>query len=304
MSDELEWLGARYPLSANDDTSAVFLWLELPTDVMVAAIVARPEVPTIAESLTIALNEPAAGRPRRPSRIRVADEKVARTLRRAAAGIPIVVAPVPELDAVFDDFTQTADEILEPSFLGDGTIEPEYVYSLFSAAAALHRVAPWREVADQQVVRIDIPALGIDGAVLSVIGAAEESHGLLLFRSIDDFDRFGDGERLPADGQPALRSLSYTERKMLPPPMIAEIEEYRWPLAEEDAIPTVLVVDAALQSLDVTEVDMHLLTITTRAFLSFFAKYRAMFRSEEPNVVQWDYTDKDNVTVRITAPFG
>src|SRR5688572_31752423 len=78
-----------------------------------------------------------------------------------------------------------------PSFLA-GDVPPDVVGDFFDAAAALYRAAPWRIVTEDQVVRVDITRLGIDGRCLSVIGSAGESLGLLLFPSLDDFDDFID----------------------------------------------------------------------------------------------------------------
>ena len=41
--------------------------------------------------------------------------------------------------------------------------------------------APWRRMSDQHILRVDIPHLGVDGACISIIGAAGESFGLALF---------------------------------------------------------------------------------------------------------------------------
>src|SRR5688572_25303783 len=113
MWSRLEWLGGRYalahPVSDGDSVyrAEVILWLELPSGVLVGSALTHPNQPvTLAEVFESATQNPADGSPRRPSRIRVADQDTARELRGAAAGIPIVVGPVPELDDTFDDFLE------------------------------------------------------------------------------------------------------------------------------------------------------------------------------------------------------
>ena len=149
------------------------------------------------------------------------------------------------------------------SFL-DGDVPPDVVGEFFEAAAALYRAAPWKIVTEDQVVRIDIARLGIDGHCLSVIGSAGESLGLLLFPSLDDFDDFIGG------GGKGLLSLSFGPKKMLAPSMIDEIREYEWRVAAPRAYPSTLSLDAKRETLRVTERDYEVLTAENGQRLQLF----------------------------------
>ncbi|MGZ5446274.1 MAG: DUF6930 domain-containing protein [Thermoanaerobaculia bacterium] len=101
---ETEWVGGRHPLPHEvcDGDFAfrpdILLWLELPSGVIAGSTLTDPRKPTsLAQSLREAMQEPLAGPPRRPSRIRVGDQRTADELRVAAKGIPIVVAPVEDV---------------------------------------------------------------------------------------------------------------------------------------------------------------------------------------------------------------
>jgi hypothetical protein len=83
-----------------------------------------------------------------------------------------------------------SDSDEEPSYLDGGRIPEDAVAELFRAAEYLYRIAPWRVATDDQVVRIDIPDLGIEGACLSIIGALGESLGFLLFPSFGAYAAF------------------------------------------------------------------------------------------------------------------
>jgi len=195
---DLEWVGGRYrfPAGIRDGNAVirpdVILWLELPSDLLIASTLIDPRKPvSAADSLEEAMKRPATGSPRRPARIRVASEEMAAELRAVAGGIAIVVAPVPELDAAFSDLAAQMEQTApEPSYLGDGEIPTTTVEELFTAASLLFRLAPWRRMDEQQILRVDIPHFGIDGACLSVIGASGESFGLLLFRSVHHYHAF------------------------------------------------------------------------------------------------------------------
>ncbi|MEA2465638.1 MAG: hypothetical protein QOJ98_3385 [Acidobacteriota bacterium] len=309
---ELEWVGARYTLAEPvRDGDAVYrpqvvLWLELPSGLLVGSMMMDPSTaPSFAETLEQTISRPAEGPPRRPERIRVADAKLAKELRKSFGGIQVVVAPVPELDEAFEHLSGVlAESRPEPSYLDDGEISPAAVAELFSVASVLFRTAPWRQVVDQQIVRVDIPEYGIDGACLSIIGAAGASFGLLLFRSVEDFDAFGDGRRRPDDGQSAMYSLSFGGKNELPPGMAREIEQHRWPVAGASGYPTLFSIDAAWQPLPVTERDVRMITLCTRAFLSFFEDYANVFTDEHANPVRVAIAWDDQVTVTLTAPYA
>jgi SEC-C motif len=310
---KLEWLGGRYTLPHDvRDGDSVFrpdaiLWLELPSGVLVGSMLVHPQEPvTLAQSLESAMQSPAEGPPRRPSRIRVADRDAARELRAAAAGIPIVVAPVPELDDTFDSLREALeDSSRRDSYLGDGDIPPRLVEELFRAARLLFRTAPWRLMSDQQILRVDIPHLGIDGACLSVIGAAGESFGLMLFRSVHDYHAFiRPAARARLQDGLALRSLSFNRKDDLPVPLLQEVEQHRWPVAGPEAYPVVICVAADLEPIVITETDVRTLTAVTRAFLAFLDRHRELFEIEDPEPLRESNKGEDGIEVTLTAPFA
>lgn len=191
-----------------------------------------------------------------------------------------------------------------PSYLGDGEIPPAAVAELFSVAELLFRAAPWRHLRDQQIVQVDIPAYDVDGACLSVIGAAGETFGLLLFRSIEDFDRFAMTMSHPSDGKSAVRSVSFDRKKDLTPKMLREIERYRWPVVSPKAYPVLISLDSEMQPLATTERDVRIMTACTRAFLAFFARFSDDFTDENGEPVSASFTGDDDITVTITAAYG
>jgi hypothetical protein len=310
---KLEWVGGRFtfpvPFLDGEELihSEVVLWLELPSLLLVGSTMTDPRTPiSFRETLDATIEQPAVGEPRRPALIRVSDAGLAEELR-GADGIPVVVAPAPELDDLFADMVDKMAESQEPSYFGDGEIPPSAVAELFAVARLLFRAAPWDDLFDQQIVRVDIPAYDVDGAYLSIIGAAGESFGLLLFRSIEDFDRFGMNISLPSDGQPAMRSLSFDRKKDLPPPLLREIKQHGWPVAGPKAYPALISIDSELQPLPTTERDVRIMIACTRAFLSFFEQHRHFFTEENEPVgedsepVSASFTSDDNVTVTLTA---
>ncbi|HXH38766.1 MAG TPA: SEC-C metal-binding domain-containing protein [Thermoanaerobaculia bacterium] len=309
-----EWIGSRYtfPEKVRDGDAViqpqVIMWLELPRGVLLGSTLVNPRNPvSLAETLEEALRNPIEGLPRRPARIRVPDQRMARELRRAAAGIPIIVAPVPELDAAFAELSEELGGLEStPTYLGDGDIAPAVVKDFFSAAVLLFRAGPWRHVQEHQVLRVDIPRFEIENACLSVIGAGRESEGILLFRSIQDFLTFGsttvNPELISAGAGIAMRSLSFDRKKTMPPSMIREIEQHRWPIAGAKAYPALLCFDAQMSAIEPAEHDYRIMTACTQAFVSFFARHRHIFAADAPDQVCESLTSDNDLTVTLTAP--
>lgn len=314
VEQNCEWIGGRYtfPEKVRDGDAViqpqVIIWLELPRGVLLGSTLVNPRKPvSLAETLEEALRNPDEGLPRRPARIRVPDQRMARELRHAAAGIPIIVAPVPELDAAFAELSEAMDSREStPTYLGDGDIQPAVVKDFFSAAVLLFRAAPWRHVQEYQVLRVDIPHFDIENACLSVIGAGRESAGILLFRSIDDFLTFGSAvvnpNRPVAGSAIVMRSLSFDRKKTMPPSMIREIEQHRWPIAGAKAYPALLCLDVEMSSVEPAEHDYRIMTACTQAFLAFFARHRLIFAADAPDQICESLTSDDDVTVTLTAP--
>jgi hypothetical protein len=137
------------------------------------------------------------------------------------------------------------DEGEEPSYLEEGRIRPALVEHLFRCAARLYRAAPWSVAASDQLLRLDIPALGVEGACVSINGSEGEVAGILIFPSLEACETFVErAQEFPADGQPMelgaeLLGLSFDRPADLPPRMLREANEYAWPLASSDAYPLV-----------------------------------------------------------------
>ena len=310
-----EWIGGRYtsPHKIRDGDAIIqpeiVLWMELPGDLIVGSAIIDPRVPVpFAMTLEHAMQQPDAGPPRRPSRIRVPDASLAEELRESAArDLDIVVAPVPELDAAFADLSATMGEDMN-SYLEGGAIAPAVVATFFQAAEILYRIAPWRQVAEFQVVHADIPRLAVKDACLSIIGGGGESYGLLLFRSIEDYRSFTNAVSAPRqprpNGRQSLLSVSFDRKKDIPPPMLREIEKHRWPVAGTKAYPAVISVDANMNRLRLSERDYRIATAVTLAFVSFLARHGDVFEGNDPEPICESFTGDDNITVTLTAPHG
>ena len=107
--------------------------MELPSGMLLVTTLIDPREPlSLAETFEQATLSPAAGFPR-PTSIRVANDAMAKELRRVAGGIPIGVEPIPELDAAFAEMAEKTGGAAKASYLAGGVAE-ETVAEFFAAA--------------------------------------------------------------------------------------------------------------------------------------------------------------------------
>jgi hypothetical protein len=133
-------------------------------------------------------------------------------------------------------------------------ITPEVVRGFFEVAAALYDRRPWRRFpSDSHLFQVTCLPLGIPGWTCCVIGQNRESHGVIVFDSVDDYGRYVDAaERADAGDEKALetfpsyRAINFEPKRAMPKPLLREIEHHDWPVADGDAYPTVMLVDPDL----------------------------------------------------------
>jgi hypothetical protein len=264
------------------------------------------------------MKAPMAGPPRRPRRVRVADEQLAAEVRAAAPDIEVVVAPTPELDAVVELMAATLPEAEEASYLEDGTIGEEVVADLFAGALILYHAAPWKMGADQQLLRLDIPALGVHGACVATMGALGEAEGVNIFPSLGHFGDFMEaiasmaddaGEFIPPDegadvdfGSRVL-SLNFVAADELPDRMLQEANEHGWKATASGLYPWPQnrAPDAMAEPLG--EWRMQALAALCGAFSAFSVKYGDLFEGESFEPICESFINDDDLEVRLTMPY-
>jgi hypothetical protein len=294
----------------------VLVWLELPDDLIVGMQLVTPKAPVgFSEALANALSRPAVGLPRRPARIRVAEESLAAEIRSAASGIEIVVAPTPELDVLLDRMAKTFPAGDVPaSYFENGRVSAEVARRFFEAAKLLWVLAPWKTASESHLVRVDVPAFGLSGACLSVIGALGESFGFLLFPSLEARERFAEaaaeaqrpqrrGERRRPDVGTSFMSLDYERGADLPPPLLREVIANQWPVAAPNAYPRVIHRDPDGCPRPISERDVRIVTAVAQSLASMVVKHPGLLSDQEIEPICESWVDSEDLEVRFTMPF-
>lgn len=318
-----EWIGGiqAAPFTFKDKgrpvRPLVVLWLELPEDLVVGAQLSKPDeaVGALGRALQAAMLRPAVGPPRRPEQIRVATPELAGELRGfLGADFPIVVGPTPELDEAFASFNErlgkrSEEELGEQTWLGDGLVKAESVAALHRVAGALYALAPWRSITEAQVMRLDIPALELEGACLSIMGEMEENPGFVVFPSLEAYERFVESvQKLESPTQrPDLGSgwlaLNFESGAELPDAMRREVAREGWPVANAKAYPQVLRLDRDGFHLPIEERDLQIVRATASALGAFFLRNRGVFALDLFAPVCESCYDNDEMEVRLCYPY-
>ena len=312
--DAGEWVGGQlaapaYVTAGEPYRVEVVLWLELPDAVVVGTEVVDPRAPvSVTQMLVRTMAQPLVGPPRRPARIRVADAALAVEVRAGVPDMDVIVAPTPELHGVLAQMAAAmpaSDE--RESYLEAGRVPADVVAILFRAAEMLYRLAPWKTASDDQVLRVDIPALGVHGACLSIIGGLGESLGFVLFPSLAGYEAFVDAadasRREELDFGTTALSLTFERGADVAPSRRREVTAHGWPVAGPQAYPRVEHRDRDGLPRPLTEQDVRVVAACAQALGTFSLRHPRVFAQEPVEPVCETYTDEAGLAVRVTVPY-
>jgi hypothetical protein len=315
--DDVEWVGGRrrmpfYVTDGEPHRPELVVWMQLPDGIVVGHdLVAPGDDPSVAATLRRAMQELGTT----PQRLRVADEVLASEVRAAFGdGLDVRVAPTPEVDDLVAEMARSApDGDVAASYLEEGRVDEATVAQMFLAAQTLYRAAPWKVAYDEQVLRLDIPALDVDGACVSIIGHMGESLGLVVFPSYVDFERFLEASHhAPAPSPDAeidlgttVLTLDFWRRADVPAEMRAEVARHGWSVAGPKAYPMVTRCERDGVPAPLEERDVRVATECALAVASFFRQHRALFAAQRhAPVTESSQLGAPGVTVRLTLPYG
>ncbi len=283
-----EWVGGRrlmpsYVMEDKPFRPELVIWLDVTNDLIVGSEAFKPGEPLTAEAdmLAAAMKTPMTGKPRSPSSIRVADAALAALLRgRLGPDARIEVAETPELDRVIEAMAASLSrDEQDASYLEGGRIPVDTVRRFFTAAAKLWKMAPWKNVYDSQLLRLDCPALDARNKVVSIIGNLGESFGVLVFDSLGGFEAMGErsdahmaGEQLTNLGT-HIFSINFERGSEIPKAMRREIDQHGWRVPDANAYPRIQWIDPDRMLRPLTDRDVVFATACAEAITEFFARH-------------------------------
>ena len=318
-----EWVGGRFDFTEYigarlAQKPQAICWLDPAADLVLGLEPVPPEAPAsaLAELLDRLTNRCEANGAKLPTRLRVASELLAAPLSAARPDLEVVVAATPELQPVERTLFESIEANQEPfDYLQADTLDAALMGRFFDAAGDLWRAAPWRVLHDDQVLRIDSVALGIDGWCASVVGAAGESFGVLLFKDLAAYDRFGQvGDEIDRAGSDPATPLDIGDRFIavnfdhgdeLDKRTRRQVAQRGWRVAGPAAYPRLQITERDLSERDLTDDDVELGCAVALTVTEFFHRHRAEFEQGciDQTCVSIEWPDLPRrPTVEITAP--
>ena len=311
-----EWIGGRLspPLIIEGPSEPyrpyVVIWVEFPEGVRVGQGVVAPRdaAGSVACTLRSGRTQPMVETPSRPDLSCVADAAMVADVRAEVNDrVAVTVAATPEHDELLEHMVAT----MPPSPSDDGShraagrVSSAAVKKLHAANRALFAVKPWAPVLDLQVLRVDVPALDVEGACASVVGG-DERRGM-PFPSGAHFDGYLEDVATGLDdGSPDLGTevLSVTSAAAtgLPSPMRREAMKQGSPMASPDAYARLQRLAAHGTPRALVEREVEVTTACALALSAFFARHTAVFKSGTSAPVCESYFDDDDRQALTIAP--
>jgi hypothetical protein len=300
--------------------------LERETELIIGQELALDATPATALKLVqAALIRPLAGPRRKPARIIVERQDLGTALV-AKLGIHVEVSdrPLPEGDQFlagmkrFLDGAGAAisdrdeDEEAQHATYFEGNLPPALIKDLITKASALGKLRPW-DVCSDDLIRLDIPEMGVKEAGVCVIGQMGESLGILVYRSREDYlVQVGRGERLanqpefsPEAATPGIPilSLNFDPPGEVPESMRKEAAAMGLKAGRTTLYPHVLCVDPDGVRRPTAERDVRLILAVTAALTEGLRRFGR--RLDDP--ASWPICMESRVpglgTVRLVMPF-
>ncbi len=132
-----------------------------------------------------------------PAAVELVDASLAEAFRSCLEPLGIrveVVDRVPAVDLAVETFGQTFSNPVPGIFDAPDVFETE-ARSFYEAARSFYDAAPWRELTDEDLIRIESPASAGGFTHAIVLGAARKEYGLCLLPSREAHERVLAGDR-------------------------------------------------------------------------------------------------------------
>ena len=321
-TDPETWGGARLTLHSYVVTSRPFrpdlvLWANEATQEILGHRLLYPDddLDAVLSSFTEAMLAPAVGPARRPARIRVENKALAQRLGAVLTlvGVEVVVGKTPGVHQAVQYFEDSMSTNAPPSsYLEEGRLPSQLMAEFFTRAASLARARPWVKARDDQVCSVDLFRWGQERMSAAIMGHGGLQRGLLLFSSLRDFRRF---QRLASRAdrtgrrshslQVDLLALTFHKGTELGQPRFKEVLSHGWDVADANAYPELVRLDADNIAVPLREEDYLIAGACARAVARLVFHQREAFANRgvwrrAPRVAE--ELEVEGAPVVITAP--
>lgn len=317
--DTREWVGGTVTLPGfitgepgENYRPLMFMWLNEIQLVVGMSIINPENEPFDAISfLKDTISNPNDSLPGAPSHIRINDSTVAKQLQRAFPSIEVSIGPTPELDEVIEAMADELGGDNSPQLYSDITKRNYIISDFFDSTAALYTFAPWETVPrDDCIIGVTVESLGVSDGVLCIIGQQQESFGVLLFDSLNSYERYGlfiDAMETGAMATiPPHRALAFEKANDIDPEVRKDIVRHQWKVANPNAYPILMCADDDRLLRPITENDIELFDViaqTLRAALSNTQFVNALKGDDNTELDFQILTKNQPVLIELQAPY-
>ncbi len=238
--------------------------------------------------------------PVKPRTLRVSDPRLA-GIAAAALGpmVRVQVGPTPDLDRTMDQ--------LELSMLqGPGSelpfpedLDEDLMASFHEAAARLWAARPWKVIpSDEHVLKVSTPRWP-DGCLV-VVGQLGESHALIFFASLADWEGFRASAQAMAETgsfqgiSATYLSLDFDEAETVPGEHRDLVRRQRWRLPARGWYPMIRAHHDKAGPVEVVDENLFEAALVHEAMARFVGQHRATLSAEAPAPV----TERYRINVR------
>lgn len=214
--------------------------------------VEEPPEDWLREGIRSAICCPLVGDPQRPGVVQVPPEFPLYDLETwlESIGIRCVVAEDNRLfDEIIDEMTERVSGPRQlQSMVKTPGVKPEQLEGFYAAAADFYRAAPWRHIRGDSIIRVETDAFSSGPWYAVVMGQQGMELGITLYEDLELLHRILSGQFSDEENARKTSALSVTFGEIfdIAPEDADAIESHGWPVASEEAYPSILRVNPGL----------------------------------------------------------
>jgi hypothetical protein len=204
----------------------------------------QPAAAAVWDALAKSIQQPAAGKPHRPTELHVRPHDAWQSLKPQLEQLAIRLCLQDDLDQVDFMLQEMAEQIAgppQPGLLDVPGITPEQVARFYDAAASFFQQAPWKKVGFKSAIRIECanyqsgPWFGI------LMGQSGLTTGLALYDDIRLLRKLLTGSCTDKESahQTVATTVTFEEESAIPVADLDAAQLHGWKVARADAYPSI-----------------------------------------------------------------
>ena len=239
-----------------------------------------PSAAELWDVLAEAAQKPLAGKPHRPTALRVRQEPAWDELKPHLEEVGVrleFAAELEELDAVVEGLAQRMGGTQQPGLLDAPGVTPAQVGSFFEAAAFYYQQAPWRRVGYESAIKVECTRYQGGPWYAVVMGQSGLTLGLAVYEDLKVLEKLWSGQMSDEDNarETVATAVTFGEESDLTLSDIEAVRQYGWKVARADAYPSIYHKERGMSMRPPLTWELELMEALMRALPPFVQHRRA-----------------------------